>query len=203
MGMSEDKYSRRQVLLLAAGGLATVAGVTGYRRWTGLAGVTHGRGGADDSPIDQAMLNTLVDFLGAFFGIALSSLDRTELQQRLALSMRIDSNWRVDYPQLVDFADNTAQHYQHASFSAANEVQRQKIVATMLERDSTRRQQRIQAFFSINGKARLRLQRATVPQLAKLYRSSGVPWRRRGYTSWPGVGGDTFAYSSAPAKTGC
>ena len=201
--MSRGKYSRRQVLVATGGGIAGIAGVAGYRRWNRLASATHTQGATDDSPFDQVILDTIVDFLATFFGITVSPADRAELVQRLTLSRRADSNWRVEYQQLADIADRLALHRRQASFSAAPGAVRSEIVAEMLLPEETRRRRRIRAFFTMDGENFIRLQRSTVPHLARVYRTSGVPWRRRGYTSWPGVAGDTFAYARKPAMTEC
>ena len=54
--------------MVAGGGLVGITGVAGYQRWNGLARVTHTQGAADDSPFERVILDTVVDFLGAFFG---------------------------------------------------------------------------------------------------------------------------------------
>ena len=42
-----------------------------------------------------------------------------------------------------------------------------------------------------------------VSDLASLYLRSGVPWRNRGYTSWPGVAGDMLEYTKPGTLPKC
>ena len=201
--MSGSKYTRRRVLAVAGAGLFGITWFAGSRRRNYVASIRHTKGEADDSPFDPAILNTVVDFVAAYFGISVSSVDRAELLRRLTVSTTADSNWRVDYRQLADIADDLAQQHRQKSFSAANEAARYEILAEMLPQEQNRRNRRLRVFLALVGEELIKMQRSTIPHLARLYRTSGVPWRRRGYTSWPGVGGETFAYANKPAMTGC
>ncbi len=198
--MSDRKYSRRRMLALAGAGLL---GVAGYRRWYGMASNRHITGESDDSAFDPATLNTIADFIAAYFGVSLDDVDRAELIQRLTVSTTADSNWRVDFRHLADIADDLAQQQGETSFVTANQQARDEIVADMLPQGQSRRRRKVRQFLMLDHRETLRMQGSTIPHLVRLYRSSGVPWRRRGYTSWPGVGGSTFAYASQPATTGC
>ena len=82
------------MLALAGAGLL---GIAGYRRWNGMAGNRHIPGGPDDSAFDPATLNTIAEFIAAYFGVSLDDVDRAELLQRLTVSTSADSSWRVDY----------------------------------------------------------------------------------------------------------
>ena len=201
--MSGSKYTRRRVLAVAGAGLFGATWFAGSRRRDYVASIRHTSGNADDSPFDLAILNTVVDFVATYFGISVSSVDRAELLRRLTVSTTADSNWRVDYRQLANIADSLARQRRQDSFSAANQTARYKILAEMLPRKRNRRNRRLRVFLALEGEELIRMQRSTIPHLARLYRSSGVPWRRRGYTSWPGVGGETFAYTNKPAMRGC
>lgn len=198
--MSDRKYSRRRVLALAGAG---ILGIAGYSRWNGMANNRHITGEPDNSPFDPVILNTIAEFIAAYFGVLLDDIDRAELIQRLTVSTSADSNWRVDYRHLAEIADDLAQEHGETSFVTATQQAREVVVADMLPQGQSRRRRKVRQFLMLDHRETLRMQGSTIPHLIRLYRSSGVPWRRRGYTSWPGVGGSTFAYASQPATTGC
>lgn len=54
---------------------------------------------------------------------------------------------------------------------------------------------RLLALGSEQEQFRRRMHITTIPHLRRIYLASGVPWRRRGYQSWPGIPGDPRAYT--------
>jgi hypothetical protein len=133
----------------------------------------------------------------------MSTADRSELEQRLNLSTRLDGNWHNDYRELANIINDLAQTHEQKSFSAAKNTKRHEIIKQMISVRRSQRSWRLRAFFALDSPEFIKTQRSTIPHLLRLYRLSGVPWRQRGYTSWPGVGGETFAYMREMASPGC
>jgi hypothetical protein len=189
------KLTRRQFLLTAGLSISAAGAYGSIYRWRSTADTKHVLGVVDTSEFDPAVVQSIVTFLGVFYGISLTKADRSELTQRLIFSTRFDSNWRVDYRAFVQMVDDIAQRNEANSFANASVSTQKSIINLVKEVSRNWSRRRMRAFFGLDDTVLIKIQRATVPHLLRLYRMSGVPWRQRGYQSWPGVGGNTFDYT--------
>jgi len=195
---AQGKISRRGFLVLVGSGAAVATLPVARDRWGSTRRFRHVQGPADDSVFDREVINTLVQFLAAFFGVSLDAVDRTDLEQRMAFAVRLDRAWRDEYRTLAGFTDQTAAEFGARTFVQADKVVRDRVIHAIALTRRAKLRERIRALVGSEGRDFLRMQQSTIPHLLRLYRRSVVPWRRRGYQTWPGVAGDMLAYTREP-----
>jgi hypothetical protein len=198
MRMSEEgkrKWTRRAVVGAGIGGL-TIAGTYGaLRRWRTIGTLRHETAGPAEDQLDAHAAETVTQFLGAMFGVALTEVDEAELRGRLDYAATHDTAWRGEYEFLSAYLDAKSQASGIASYIDGSAEQRDAAMRLAVAVDTNGRTQRLRAFFRGDGRELLRMRRSTIPHLQRLYQFSGVPWRQRGYTSWPGVAANRLAYT--------
>lgn len=184
-------WSRRRVLAALAG-LVAVAGALGARDFVARRRQARDAGVA---PIGDDILVTVAELTGALFGHALSEQDRTEIVELLRYAVTMDHTRHTEYAFLAAFVDDEARASGAPSFLRASADQRDEIVTRVMTIDPSSLALRLLARASRHHLQQQELRSRTVPHLARIYRTSGVPWRVRGYTSWPGVPGDPTEYT--------
>ena len=187
--------SRRGFLAIGAAGLAAVASAAGWQRWRSIGTLRHAPGNADAGVLDSGTRVTVAELLGTYFGAVLDEVDVADLSDRLDFAVQHDSGWIEEYRWLAGYVDTLAREAGPPSFVAAPPEVRDAVMRDAAGTELTGRRQRLEAFFRIDGRRLLRMRRSTLPQLGYLYRNSGVPWRQRGYVSWPGRPDDRLAYT--------
>jgi hypothetical protein len=195
--------SRRRFLLICAGGFSAVGGLAAWQRWNALGQVRDIPVSESSAPADSRTIETVAHFAGAMFGVLLSADDLADLRARLTFAADSTGRWAEEYAWLAKHVDGAARDIDARSFIDAEPAARDTVMRAAIARDLDRRTQKIRAFFHAEGQAVLRMRRSTVPHLAWLYQNSSVPWRHRGYTSWPGVPDDRLAYTRPGGKGRC
>ncbi len=191
----ERGWTRRAFLLLGAAGAAAISTAASWHRWRNIGALRHEPGTASKEDPDEHVLQTVTEFTAAIFGVALSDDDRKELRGRFSYAARKDSGWRNEYRWLAAYLDSLADDAESARFVDVPAGQKEQIMRLALAIDESSRAQRLHAFLRADGRKLLRMRRSTFPHLAYVYQNSGVPWRHRGYKSWPGRPGDRLAYT--------
>jgi hypothetical protein len=181
------------VVVTAAAGLAALPEAIRWKR--AALRTRHVAGSASASPFDNHKLSTLCVFLGALFGRELDETDRKELTGRLEFAVQHDSGWREEYDWLASHLDRMSRQAGYTSFVDADAPAREGIVAEIMGYSASSRRARLLALVSEDERRLRRMRRSTLNQLTWLYRHSGVPWRARGYTSWPGTPGSLYEYT--------
>ncbi len=191
--------TRRQFIAL---GIATLmlgglgASLPKLRRYrTQMLKVRHQVGPRDETPIDPVMMRTLVAFTGALYGVSLGEADRDELTQRVEYTAIEDSGWRPEFMWLTKYADSRANALAGKRFLDSSPEDQDRLIQSMMSEPVRGRRQQMVAMVSEQERQRRRFRISTVRQVRRIYQTSGVPWRRRGYRSWPGVPGDPRAYA--------
>jgi len=191
--------SRRRFLAIVVSGLV----VTGFgaslpsirQRFVQLFSARHVPGPESDDLLESKLTNTLVSFIGALFGQDLTLQDRHELSEIVSFAASADSGWVPEYSWLVSHIDNIAKEASAESFSSATPDLRESVIQNIMSRPTRSFTLRLLAIASGQGLLRRRMRITTIPHLRRIYLASGVPWRRRGYQSWPGVPGDPRVYT--------
>jgi len=191
--------SRRRFLAIVVSGLV----VTGFgvslpsirQRFVQLFSARHIPGPESDDLLESKLTNTLVSFIGALFGQDLTLQDRHELSEIVSFAASADSGWVPEYRWLVSHIGNMAKEAGAESFSSATPELRDSIVQHIMSRQTSSFTLRLFAIASGQELHRKRMSITTIPHLRRIYLASGVPWRRRGYQSWPGVPGDPRVYT--------
>jgi hypothetical protein len=147
--------------------------------------------------------DTLVSFIGAMFGVELSKYDQYELSGLLSFAASADDGWESEYRWLSPYIDNMAKQAGAESFSSATSELRDSIMLDIMSWPVGSFRSKLLAMTTEQGLLRRRMQITTIPHLRRTYLASGVPWRKRGYQSWPGVPGDPRAYSRPGPVTQC
>jgi hypothetical protein len=199
---ARGRISRRGFLLFAAAGVTGSAAFLANRRWRSTHGVRHQAANAAGNRLDQSVNDTLVAFLAVFFGVNFDEVDRVDISQRLLFAVERNDGWHADYKNLANFLDAAAEDQGAESFVTGDAEQQLLVVDSLVWSKKARIRNRIRAMISDSGIEFLRMQRSTLPHLFRLYRHSGVPWRHRGYDTWPGAAGEMLAYTRAPADIG-
>jgi hypothetical protein len=203
MAQTPDSASRRRFLVAA--GVATVAlgAPVSWYRWKSTRPSPHVPGPPEDSPYDVTVFTTLTEFVSVYFDTRFVDADVVELARRMAYAVQHDSGWREPYRRLADLLDLTSRDLGAGSFVAAGPDTRLDAIRDLMVGESANRELRIRAFFSEQAGQTLHARQATIPHLRRLYQNSGIPWRHRGYSTWPGVSGDPRAYTRAPGQGDC
>jgi hypothetical protein len=199
--------TRRQFLLLGFAGamlLAVGGGVPIVRRYRArMLQARHQTGPRDEAPLAPHLLSTLVSFTGALYGVVLTDTDRLELEDRIQFTASEDSGWRSEFEWLTWFADQRAQGLDAVSFVELQPAQSELLIQSIMGEPVRDRRHRLLAMVSEQERNRRRFRISTVAQLKRVYQSSGVPWRRRGYQSWPGLPGDPRVYTRPGTQYAC
>ena len=144
---------------------------------------------AADARMQATSHRTNVALLGALFGHELTSTDESELIGALEYVHAVDPELAADFQALARFVDMLAQQLTHTTFLGATARQRESILHELMDVDRFSLASRVRARLSERRRTHHSLRARTIPQLARLYRACGVPWRRRGYDRWPGMPG--------------
>ncbi len=188
--------SRRRFLAAAGAGFFALAGsIAAYSVMQKDSRVSHVKGHPDNSPFDNLTLETVIAFVAALYGRKLSIRDRKELVGQLTFSVQEDNGWRSEYVWLAQYVDGEARKSGVASLMSASSDQKDQIVFSILAKSAYNRKSRLLALFFVDERMRRRMHHSTIEQLQRVYLNSGVPWRHRGYSSWPGVPGDPREYT--------
>ena len=191
--------TRRQFIALGVaalmlGGLgASVPKLRRYR--TQMLKARHQIGPRNEAPIDPSLMRTLVAFMGALYGVVLGEADREELTQRVEFSAIEDSGWRPEFAWLVAYLDDQADALVGKRFAEISPEEQDRLIQSMMSEPIRGRRRQMLALVSERERQRRRFRISTLRQVRRIYQTSGVPWRRRGYNSWPGVPGDPRAYT--------
>lgn len=188
--------SRRTFLLISAalalGGTLSYPQLKRERRKSLFA--RHVKGAYDASPFDTEVITTISLFVGALFGHHLSQDNLLDIVNRVNFSVVEDNGWRDEFSWLSSRLDSMAAQHGATNFRTSSTSQWEEIVTKIMEKIPPR-ESRILALFSEQERKRRRMMKSTIPQLVRIYKFSGVPWRYRGYKSWPGVPGDMLEYT--------
>jgi hypothetical protein len=144
--------------------------------------------------LDEALVETLVSLLAAWFGVRIAGVDRRDLQGRLDFAVNEDGGWLEEYVWLSQFLDRQAREANVESFKAASAAIQVRIIRLVTASDPVPGV-RFRRLLSTDYRGLVRARRSTLRHLREVYLHSGVPWRRRGYDSWPGIPGDLYAYT--------
>ena len=199
--------SRRRFLAIVVTGLV----VTGFgaslpsirQRFVQLFSARHVPGPESDDLLESGLSNTLVSFIGVLFGQDLTLQDRHELSGLVSFAASADSGWVPEYRWLVSHIDNMAKEAGAESFSSAKPELRESIMQNIMSRPTSSITLRLLETASGQRRLRKRMRVATIPHLRRIYLASGIPWRRRGYQSWPGVPGDPRVYTQPGPVSKC
>lgn len=154
--------------------------------------------------VSLSATDTIVDFLGSLFGRSLTAADRLELSDRVSYASIAEEELGSQLSFLVRDLDTRARGAGRDGFSRATAEQQFAIVDAVMRMDTKALHTRPLWRFSPSDRARSLMRTETIPRLALLYRSSGVPWRARGYVRWPGIPGawDEYTRPGAPYPRG-
>jgi hypothetical protein len=144
--------------------------------------------------LDTHVVETLASLLAAWFGVRIEGADSRDLRDRFEFAVNEDGGWLDEYVWLAQFLDRQARAANAASFKAASTAVRVRIIRLTKAPDPVPGV-RFRRLLSSDYRGLIRARRSTLRHLQELYLHSGVPWRRRGYTRWPGVPGDTYSYT--------
>ena len=191
--------SRRKFLAIGATGLL----VTGFglslpsirKHLTQAVSARHIQGDESDIPLDSTLSNTLVSFIGAMFGEVFSQQDYHELGGLVSFAASADSGWETEYRWLSSHADSMAKRAGAESFLSATPDLRESVMLNIMSQSEGSFRLKLLAMTSERERLRRRMKITTIPHLRRIYLASGVPWRLRGYQSWPGVPGDPREYT--------
>ncbi len=191
--------TRRQFIALGVAALmlggmgASLPKLRRYR--TQMLKARHQVGPRDETPIDPGIMQTLVAFTGALYGVTLDEADREELERRVEYSAVEDSGWRPEFAWLANYVDDQADALVGKRFSDTSPEDQDHLIQSMMSEPIRGRRHQMLALVSEQERQRRRFRISTLRQVRRIYQTSGVPWRRRGYHSWPGVPGDPRAYT--------
>ena len=197
------QISRRRFLAIAGAGLAVAGSVAIYPAIQKYWQTSHVKGSPDKSPFDGNTLETVAFFVAALYGRTLNASDREELVSQLKFAVQEDSGWRSEYSWLARHVDEAARQLGAADLKSVNDRQKEQVVLSIMTKPWGGKKSKLYAVFSEKERMRQRMHRSTFRQLQKIYLSSGVPWRHRGYSSWPGVAGDPREYTRPGPLSQC
>ncbi len=199
---------RRYFLILVTIGFILLVGsiITFTSRKTYLKSLLqskHTKGTQDNSAFDPEVISTLTVFIGTYFAAKMDESDHNDIKQRLEYATSYDNNWRKEYTWLANYLKDLSLDKFDADYKTLSDKQRSTILESMVSHSVWGRKSQIRAIISSEERERRLAYKSTIPHLIKIYRFSGVPWKNRGYTSWPGIPGDTFDYTTPGPSPQC
>ena len=201
--MPGGRITRRRFIGFAAISAALISAVGLRHRWTNVGTLRHEAAPGATGTADQDVVETVTAFLASYFGVELSDEDVADLDDRLRFAMESDGGWAKEYRWMSGYLDDAAEDAEVDRFLLAGVSMREEIVRVAVAGELSWRAQRLRALFRTDGRELLRMRRSTIPHLVRLYRFSGVPWRQRGYSSWPGRPDEQLAYTRAIEGRAC
>lgn len=156
------------------------------------------------TPLDKLVLETLAAFSANLFGTQLIDASRNELKERLQYATKIDGGWFEEFQWFAMYINKRSNQMFNNDFPNLDE-QQQSALFTLLrdERDVGTQRSKLLAMVSDDERNRRRVYTSTIPRLRRIYTHSGIPWRRRGYQTWPGIAGDQTAYRQKGPEYSC
>ena len=203
------KIRRRQFLIGSTATVALISAASYFaipplRNWKKVRlGRIPDTGIPNDSPLESTVLETVVVFVGAMFGHPLSEEDHRELSSRLNFAAEHGRRRKKEYSLLAKQLHVSANRLNNMDYLDSDPDIQQQVMLQIVQYDPTGDSSMILSLFSDNERRLQIIKRSTILHLRALYMRSGLPWRRRGYTSRPGIPGDTFAYSRPGPRRQC
>lgn len=200
------KITRRKLVIsgigLSLAGLAAVKGLpfgkTFIRRRIHPEFIDEG---TDPSELDPSVSADIVALIGVLSGLVLTSQDQSELTARLQLLASSNTFWRQQLHELADFLDRKlGSPIREITTPTPNLRQ---VIDELLRSPADSRLAKIKALVDRDAANMRVFQRWTMPGLVRLYANSGVVWRARLYTNYPGIPGDPREYTKAGKRLEC
>jgi hypothetical protein len=182
---SSTPLVRRRTFIWGSLG-AGVLGVVGLMRLPWVIG----SGQSGDERATEDLKRTMLAFMGPLFGRDLSSLDVTDLSDRLEDLFAEDQGILHEAGVLARELDKRARREGAIGFGSCSPSQKIGIVEQIMSMDPKSLQARVWSLLSRHRRDLYRTRWSIVPQLAWIYRHSAAAWRARGYARWPGIAGD-------------
>lgn len=195
--------SRRALLRIGGLGLAMVASYAAFRKFLDrrkdVAWSPPPRGGMSVEPFERSKLQSLAAYTGHLFGVELSESESDELVWCFGYLLAEQDGWRPHFEWAAAHLDLLAKDRGAAGFIAAPvTVQREiSLESASQEVIVKSRWSELKSIVLVSEKNRRDFYRHTLWKLRGIYMSSGVPWRRRGYTTWVGIPADAREYARA------
>lgn len=163
------------------------------------------RGEPDTTDFPRQDLLDIAWFTTRLFGHTPTRNDESEIVWRLDYLAKEDREWRPLFQWLVQRIEALNEDSATTRFNALPEAKQQLIFDDILNRQSSvmGRKGELLALISDEWVQERAFFRFTLNKLNAIYVHSGVPWRRRGYTSWPGIPGDPRNYTIAGPQRQC
>lgn len=209
------KVSRRHFLIIISGLTISAAGILGFpnpRRTIyqaardvkiRLLNPAHIKGPPENTSFDADVLKTVAFFTNALVGSDVTPENLRELMNRLDFAIKHDSGWKTEYLWLADHANKVAHKMGSKDLASSTLNQRDRIIKQIMDNSTHTLYSRVFGIIPSEERERRRMFYSTVPHLIWIYKHSGVPFRLRGYTSWPGVPGDPLEYTRPGPITLC
>ena len=187
--MSDSELISRRAFV--GGGLALASGAGGVFLAEqvsdkGRMRVTHQPGAPSIEPPSARVLATLTAYLSACFGRELTEEDRLELWSRMTFAAARNSGWKKEYEKAAEILDSRASAAGAVGYIDASTDVQVKVLRD-LRRPLSGALSGLKLAVSKSDAALERMRVSTSRHLIRIYRHSGVPWRHRGYETWPGV----------------
>ena len=163
----------------------------------------HTKGLQDNSEFDPDVINTLTAFIATYFAVKMDESDHNDMQQRLVYAASYDNGWRKEYTWLANYLNTLSLDRYNTAYQALSDKQKDTILESVVSHSVWGRKSKILAIISSEERERRLAHNSTIPHLIKIYQFSSAPWKNRGYTSWPGMPGDTFNYTTPGPSHQC
>ncbi|MCP5180174.1 MAG: hypothetical protein H6994_09850 [Pseudomonadales bacterium] len=163
------------------------------------------KGTPDPSDFSHDVLRDVAWFTAALFGISPNQNDEDELIWRLDYLVKDDNAWRPRLTWLASYLQSQGDYPAVGQFNTLKDGRREDIAVDVVARESyvMGRRNGLLSLVSDNAMEERIFFRATYRQLGRIYIHSGVQWRRRGYSSWPGIPGDPREYTHPGSERSC
>jgi len=191
--------SRRKFLLIGSvfsiGAIAAIFGLPNFSKYkkSKLFPYHIKESGTDLLPTYE-LLEIISIFTGSLHGHELTNIDKNEFFDILAFLIMNDKAWTSEYTWLSNHINILSTKIQNSDFQSLSTENKYNLVNIIMFYSIRSKKSRLLALFTQSERFKRRMRASTIPHLMKLYRSSGIPWRNRGYSTWPGVPGDQSEY---------
>lgn len=206
--LSRRKFLTRIALLGVASLLAIGSTPILLRQWKALKSLklsaqhTVSYLGADS--ISPSVLRGSAYFSAFLAGIQPDASDIEELTNWFEFASSKDGNYYAELVYLVDHVNEISRRKFNKSFDKIDSSESDALVELVMRSNhSSGLKSKFLALVSAKERASRLMHASTIPFAYRVYANSGVPWKRRGYTTWPGVPGDTFGYTKPIDLSSC
>ncbi len=161
------------------------------------------------SNISSPVLRSSAYFSAFFAGMQPNETDVSDLETLFRFVAMKDSNYYTQLVYLASHANKVSHRKFNKPIEELNHYESNMLITSIMKHRNNRKQyknnrkSKLLALVSEKERALRLMHASTIPLTFRVYANSGLDWKSRGYTTWPGVPGNTFGYTNPVSLSAC